>query len=271
MTRILTGICGAVVVLLALFGLETAWFFWFCAAIFLLATGELIRIVHQRASGAPTWPLFLTVPALAWLLARCLDPAHGDAPSWLPQAGFAAAVLLSVGVGLTVLFCRTPVEESLVAAGTLAFGTFYLAVPLASVAELHRRSPWALVLGLAIVWFGDAAALYVGRAVGRRKMAPVISPNKTWEGAAASLIAALVVTGLWSAYVLGRLDPWLLAAGGLTSIAGQAGDLFESMLKRGAGVKDSGNLLPGHGGILDRIDALLFGAPVLAVGFFLLP
>jgi len=275
MKRVLTGVVGATIVILALFGLDSRWFFWFCAAVFLVAVSELIRIARLLAPGAKFWPLYLMVPSIAFVLCLLFVDSGDLATSSFrgfgqAQPAFAIGVLLSVGVGLLILFGKTPVEQALLAAGGLAFGSFYLAVPLASVAELHRQSPKILLLGLAIVWVGDAAALYVGKAFGKRKMAPVVSPNKTWEGAAASLAGGLVVTAIWSYFALGNLEPLLLAVGAATSCAGQAGDLFESMLKRGAGVKDSGTLLPGHGGVLVRIDALLFGAPVLLLGWQIL-
>ncbi|HXE30499.1 MAG TPA: phosphatidate cytidylyltransferase, partial [Terriglobales bacterium] len=117
-----------------------------------------------------------------------------------------------------------------------------------------------LVFLLVVVWVGDTAALYAGRAWGRHRLAPRVSPGKSWEGAVASMIAAAAVgagVGAWQhAYIL---IPVAIAI----NIAAQVGDLAESALKRGAGVKDSGTLLPGHGGVLDRIDALLFAAPVL--------
>jgi phosphatidate cytidylyltransferase len=128
---------------------------------------------------------------------------------------------------------------------------------------------------LCVVWAGDTVAMYVGRSLGRHKLAPRLSPGKTWEGAVGSLAGSLLVTAglialanqlvrreiLILAYP-GPAWTWLLLAV-LVNIAAQAGDLAESALKRSAGVKDSGTLLPGHGGILDRIDALLIAAPVL--------
>ena len=275
MKRVLTGVLGAPVVVLALFGLDSRWFFWFCLPVFLLAASELARLIRSSAPQARAWPLFLTVPGIAFVLSRILAHEGSEAEAsvrWMSDTHhvFAVGVVLSVGVGLVILLGRTPVEQTLVAAGGLAFGSLYLAVPLASIVELHRLSPDILLLGLLIVWIGDAAALYAGKAFGRRKMAPVVSPNKTWEGAAASLAAGLLVTAIWSLWAHGRIEPLLLMVGAATSCAGQAGDLFESMLKRGAGVKDSGTLLPGHGGVLDRIDALLFGAPILFLGWQLL-
>ena len=155
----------------------------------------------------------------------------------------------------------------------------YVAWPLTLIPRiLLAEDGTALLLFLFLcVWCGDIAALYVGRAFGRRKLAPTLSPNKTWEGAIASVFGSLafgmglILLGDWldarnSAFT--RLHtswpPWhfvLLAIA--LNLAAQLGDLAESALKRGVGVKDSGTLLPGHGGVLDRIDALLFAAPVL--------
>jgi len=264
MTRVLTGLVGSLLVVWAVFGLSSAGFLFFCTLVFLLAVHEFQRLARHWTPGSPLWVLFLSVPATVLAITGTVD-----VDAWLgispPVLLWSVATAFSVGIGCLLLFTRTPVPEAFIAAGTLAFGTLYFAVPLASLGELHLRGPWVLLLGLAIVWLGDAAALYAGKAFGRRKLAPVVSPNKTWEGAIASFVMGLLVTLLWSWWRRGGIEPGWLLAGGLTSCAGQLGDLFESMLKRGAGVKDSGTLLPGHGGVLDRIDALLFGAPVLAL------
>ena len=110
----------------------------------------------------------------------------------------------------------------------------------------------------------------MGSRFGRHKMAPVISPKKSWEGAAAGFAIALIAAAVWSVARHGALRPGILALAALTAVAAQIGDLVESMIKRGAGVKDSGRVLPGHGGVLDRMDALLFAAPVLLLGVWLL-
>ena len=115
-------------------------------------------------------------------------------------------------------------------------------------------------------WICDACAYYGGRRWGRRKLAPTVSPNKTWEGTIAGFVGATAfgaAAGAWT--LLPQLGPWRGAlAGALVSSAGQLGDLVESLWKRGAGVKDSGVFLPGHGGVYDRVDSLLFAGPVLA-------
>ncbi len=123
-----------------------------------------------------------------------------------------------------------------------------------------------LLFTLLVVWFGDTAAYFIGRWVGRHKLAPEISPGKTWEGAIGNAAASLLI-GFAFAQTLHLDLAAMLGAAVVASVAGQSGDLFESMYKRAAGVKDSGALLPGHGGVLDRIDALIFAAP--AVWLFL--
>ena len=119
-------------------------------------------------------------------------------------------------------------------------------------------------MALVPVWAGDIAAIFAGRALGKRLLAPKVSPKKTVEGSVANLLAAVL-----AAWLLGRLlhvsDTRSLGAGLAVGLLGQAGDLFESWLKRRAGVKDSGVLLPGHGGVLDRLDSVLFAAPAVAL------
>jgi phosphatidate cytidylyltransferase len=131
-----------------------------------------------------------------------------------------------------------------------------------------RGLAWVLTVVLAI-WVGDSVALFAGRRFGRLKLAPTISPNKSREGAFGGIIASMVV-GAVSFQTFGLGDWWVgLVAGAAIGLAGQIGDLAESVLKRQAGVKDSGSVVPGHGGILDRIDALLFALPagfLMAVG-----
>ena len=120
------------------------------------------------------------------------------------------------------------------------------------------------MFGLMVNWVGDTGAFYVGRKFGRHKLAPSISPGKSWEGAAASVVTGVAFGMIYLPLTIRGTS--LLAAGLLAlaaNAAGQVGDLAESALKRGAGVKDSGNLLPGHGGLLDRVDSTMFALPVL--------
>jgi phosphatidate cytidylyltransferase len=178
----------------------------------------------------------------------------------------AAAAVVPLAFGTLALLSRSPLEAALRDLGLLAFGLPYFALPIISLTHLQGRDPWLLLLLLAIVWLGDGSAYYVGTWWGRHKLAPVVSPNKSWEGAVAGLLASLAAAIVWSLWRLGSIDLTLVALAAVTAVAAQLGDLVESMFKRVAGVKDSGNLLPGHGGLLDRVDALLFAAPVWHLG-----
>ena len=199
--------------------------------------------------------------------------------------GFAAAI--APFVFLTRAMRNEDLSSGYPAAAASVFAFTYIALPMGMLVQLRQQ--WAgafyLLYLLLVVWAGDIFAYFVGKSVGRHLMAPRISPKKTWEGAAASLVASVAVGWALFHYAL-PLSSALLRVGlierrdgifGLEqpamapiivltiilNIAAQLGDLVESLIKRGAGVKDSGGILPGHGGMLDRIDALLFAAPVL--------
>lgn len=185
--------------------------------------------------------------------------------------------MLSLGLLIYCTF-RSAVDEVMVDASSAIFTLIYSALTLTAVPALRAEGngPSLVVFLMCAVWAGDIAALYVGRTWGRRKLAPTLSPNKTWEGSLGSVAGSLLVTGLLLglAALLERVNLtrlsyrdeeiwyWLVLAV-VVNVAAQIGDLAESALKRSAGVKDSGNLVPGHGGVLDRIDALLLAAPVL--------
>jgi phosphatidate cytidylyltransferase len=150
----------------------------------------------------------------------------------------------------------------------LALGAFYVGLPVLALLLL-RTHPEGFAITLwtmAVVWAADSGAYFVGRAVGGPKLWPAISPNKTWSGAVGGVVAAVIFTVVYAwinaqmitGMTIILLSPWL-------AMLSQAGDLFESHLKRTAGVKDSGNVLPGHGGLLDRLDGLVPVAPVVAI------
>lgn len=265
MKRLLTAAIAVPVALAAIFRLP-AWAFFLLVLLLLEgAAYELVQIVRQRAPAAPWWLLLALLPPVATLLAWGLAP--GTAVDGFCALGL--GTLLTVGVGSGVLLARTPVAEAPFAVGTIAFALLYFAVPTAALSRLQHHDPWVLFLLLAIVWLGDTAAFYVGTACGRHKLAPRVSPKKSWEGAAAGLATSVVATAVWSLWRLGRLDGAILLIGAATALAAQAGDLVESLWKRAAGVKDSGGLLPGHGGLLDRMDAMLFAAPTLLLLLYL--
>jgi len=181
----------------------------------------------------------------------------------LPDTNAAFFVLIAILAMALALRCAE-LTEALPYAAALVLGVAYVFGALRSGVALRAISPYWLFFALSLNWVGDIAALYVGRMLGRHKLAAQVSPAKSWEGAIGSLVASLIYAALY----LPRWVPTipLMAGLGLTAIAnvaGQLGDLCESALKRGAGVKDSGTLLPGHGGWLDRIDSSLFAMPVV--------
>ena len=170
-----------------------------------------------------------------------------------------------LGIAVIALGIRRPLTELLPSISVSAAGLIFVVLPFSAVVRLHGvdvSGPRLLLFTVVLVWVGDTAAYFVGRGIGRWKMAPQISPNKTWEGAVANFLGALLVAAVFGYWT--RIQPaHMLAMGAVGSIAGQLGDFFESAWKRCGGVKDSGTILPGHGGMLDRIDALILAAPAV--------
>jgi phosphatidate cytidylyltransferase len=181
-------------------------------------------------------------------------------------ATFQAVLFLFVlGVAALTLWTRRPLVEALPAAGVSASALLMVAFPLTYAVRLHGLNfigPRLLLFALFITWAGDTVAYFVGRAIGKHPVAPDLSPKKTWEGAIAGLIGSLLVGAAFAKWLPATV-PQLLLMAAIGNLAGQAGDLLESAYKRSAGVKDSGGLLPGHGGVLDRIDALILTLPVV--------
>ena len=268
MQRLLTAAVATPVALAALFLLPPWGWFLVAAGVIEWAAFEYLQVVRPRAPQAPLAILLVLVP-----LAACAIGAALSSGGAVPQFGLlllGGPLVISVAIGTLLLLSRTPLEETIPALGILSFGLPYFALPIASLYLLRVADPWLVFLLMAIVWLGDSAAYYLGSRFGRHKMAPVISPKKSWEGAAAGFAIALLAAGVWCWCRLGRLDPGILAVSAATAVMAQIGDLVESMIKRGAGIKDSGSVLPGHGGMLDRMDAMLFAAPVLLFGLWLL-
>jgi phosphatidate cytidylyltransferase len=150
-------------------------------------------------------------------------------------------------------------------------GVVILTASITAMFYLWQLSPWWLLYVFLMVWCADSGAYFVGRKLGRRKMAPNVSPNKSMEGLAGGVVTGLLVVIAISVFKLqlsGTALVAFVALSAVTILASVLGDLFESMLKRRAGVKDSGTILPGHGGILDRIDSLLSATPIFALGFW---
>jgi phosphatidate cytidylyltransferase len=210
---------------------------------------------------------------------RGLAAAYGLAT--FRPVGYAAGLALLLAPPDFALFCLLVLLTLAAMSVALASGELRTALPRASVMtvgvlytfgawkfapSLHAISPYWLLFALVLNWAGDIAAYYFGRTFGRRKLAPSISPGKTWEGAIASLITAAVFGWFYITRLLPHVNPLYAVPIALAgNAAGQIGDLAESAIKRGAGVKDSGSLLPGHGGLLDRLDSTIFTLPVVYV------
>jgi phosphatidate cytidylyltransferase len=296
MKRVLTAAVLIPLVLLAVFRAPLWLFALLVAGVIVLALHEYLGIA-EAAGIKPFRRLTYTVgllPIALFLIFRLIetfDVRGRNSPGYPAAIPLFPALLiiplLSVIIfGIPLVF-RKDLRMGLASAAVSVFGTLYIADSL-SLLILLRSNPVKSVLILFVlfsVWAGDIAAYYVGRSIGKHKLAPLVSPNKSWEGAIAS-VAGSVGISLLVLYYVPQLSgyfilpreyrvegevlvfhrPWMWNAailGVLTNVAAQFGDLFESAIKRGAGVKDSGALLPGHGGVLDRIDALLFAIPVV--------
>ena len=179
---------------------------------------------------------------------------------------YGASLAIAFAASVAPLLARVAPAAALSAASSTVFGVLAIALPATAMCYLRFSSPRVVLLLLLLVWTCDSCAYYFGSRFGRHRLAPAVSPKKTWEGSIAGLIGATLfgaAAGTW--WFLPQLGAARGAlAGALASSAGQIGDLVESLWKRGAGVKDSGSFLPGHGGFYDRVDSLLFAGPVLA-------
>ena len=303
MKRVLTAVILISVVIMALFKAPLWLFTLLVLGVALLAAREYFDIVE--ATG------FRPMRGLGYIFLVCIfvsmyanvsgiefqaSVAYGR---WVPIIGQAVLFLLLASplILMSASLRRELLSQSLPDAAISLLLIPYVGLTLLALVLLRESvfGAFFLLYLMLVVWAGDIAALYVGRAIGRHKLAPRISPGKTWEGSIASAIAAVIialvlfhysrpifhwlaVAGLYHEPLLhngAAIDgndthPWLAHPPALLvvifalciNVAAQLGDLFESAIKRGAGTKDSGNLLPGHGGVLDRIDALLFALPV---------
>ncbi|HWE85797.1 MAG TPA: phosphatidate cytidylyltransferase [Terracidiphilus sp.] len=269
MKRVLTAVVLIPVVLVLVF-LPAHWqplFVAVTALVAALAAWEYLGLARDLGANPPRIAVVVAILLLFAAWWQWQDP-----DKFFPAYGILCIALL--------LYCTfaSPIQRVLPDATNSIFCLFYTGLTLIALPALREQSngPSLLVFLLCVVWAGDTAAFYVGRAWGRHKLAPSISPKKTWEGSIASVAGSvLVAAGLlalsellarWNSVALSYADEtwqyWLVLAV-ILNVAAQVGDLAESALKRSAGVKDSGDLLPGHGGILDRIDALLLAAPAL--------
>ncbi len=256
--RLLTALC-ALPVLTGLLVPELRWLFHLVLlAAALIGLTEFFRMPENRTERRLEWAGY----ALTAVLFTAVYLRH------IVLLPVILALWASIPLVCQLFAGSPPRPELVLSAGRSLLGAVWVCLPIALVLQIElfypRGNYWILFL-LLTVFVTDTGAFYCGRLFGRHKLYPAISPGKTWEGAVGGLVSSLLA-GAWFLKIL-ALEPLGVAALGLIaalSVAGQIGDLAESMVKRAYGVKDSGRLLPGHGGLLDRVDGVLFAAPVLA-------
>jgi len=285
--RVLTAVVLIPIVLLLVLRAPIPLLSLVAALVALLTVEELLKLAEAYGIRPLRWATYIFVALFFLVLA--INP--GNVTPLLSTAVFAGSAAFAAAIAafvfLVVGMRRGNLAEAFPAAAASVFAFGYIALPLGFLVQLRQQWQGAFLLLylLLVVWAGDIFAYFVGRSLGRHFMSPRISPKKTWEGALASFVASLAVgallynyalpisSALLNAHLIEKRDgffalekqplwPTLLLSAAI-NVAAQLGDLVESLLKRGAGVKDSGSILPGHGGMLDRIDALLFAAPVL--------
>ena len=279
MKRLITAaVLIPIVLVLVFLGPRWQWLFTLAVAAVAALSGWEYMALSRRCGANP--PRIATMVALLALFA-----VNFEWPDLTP------ALFGILGLALLV-YCTffKPVEETIADASASIFCLLYTGLTLIALPTLREQANGSSLVAflLCVVWSGDTAAYYAGRAWGRHKMAPSLSPSKTWEGAIASVAGSVLMAAALVGLATVMQEPsnsailsWLervfpsavlaypdeiwywLGLAATINVAGQVGDLAESALKRSAGVKDSGNLLPGHGGVLDRIDALLLAGPVL--------
>jgi len=173
-------------------------------------------------------------------------------------------ITMAALIALAMALRADDLAKSLPRASLLVLGVVYIFGCWRHAIFLREFQPHWLMFALLVNWAGDIGAYYVGRTFGKHLLAPRVSPRKTWEGAGASVVTSAVLGGAYlMKFVEGVTLPQVAAVAVLANVAGQMGDLAESAIKRGAGMKDSGAILPGHGGFLDRVDSTLFALPVV--------
>jgi phosphatidate cytidylyltransferase len=250
MTRLLSGVILGAAALAAIFYLPPLGVRLLACAVAALAAHEYLTILHRDGRPPRIWPVLLLVVAVCWWMSA---PGRGDLlPLILVMLAWAA---------LEVLWRGLTVERA--AAHFLA--PWYIGMPLGMLAAVHAvGGRMATLLLIATVVVSDSSQYYAGRMFGRRPLAPTISPKKTVEGAVGGVVCAMAFLMIAGTRLFPGASLVPLALVGIAVVVlGICGDLFESRLKRIAGVKDSSSLIPGHGGVLDRIDALLFATPPL--------
>jgi phosphatidate cytidylyltransferase len=284
--RVLTAVVLIPIVLLLILRAPVPVLAFVAGVVALLAIHELLKLAEGYNIRLLYKPTYVFVALFFLLIA--VSPEASSTPA-LSTSGFAFVAVCFAGfapfIFLAVAMRREELSSAFPAAMLAAFAFAYIGLPMASLVQLREQwqGSFFLLYLLLLVWAGDIFAYFIGKSLGTHRMSPRVSPKKTWEGAVASVVASVAVGMLMTHYAVpisrallhARLieqrdgvftEPALfpiIILSIVLNVAAQLGDLVESVIKRGAGVKDSGAILPGHGGMFDRIDALLFAAPVL--------
>jgi phosphatidate cytidylyltransferase len=256
-------------------------------AVALLTAGEFLKLTTHYSVQPMTIAtyIFIAVFFVFVILASSNRTPLVEATAMI--YGIALASAMAPFIFLTLAMRGPDLKVGYPSAAASSFAFVYIAIPMALLVGIRQQPAGAIwtIFTLLAVWAGDIFAYFVGKAIGKHHMSPDISPKKTWEGAVASILASVMIGTLWIHYapaissallrsglidrrdgMFGLEQPQLwpvILLSALVNLAAQLGDLVESLIKRGAGVKDSGTILPGHGGMLDRIDAMLFAVPVV--------
>lgn len=257
-------------------------------AVALLTIMEFLRLVEHYQVQPLRWPTFAYVALFFLFVMAATTSAVPLLETTAVMYGIIVSACFAPFVFLTFAMRRAEMATAYPAAAASTFAFAYIAVPMALLVQIRQQPAGAILViyTMLVVWAGDILAYFVGSLLGRHLMSPQISPKKTWEGAMASIVASVAVGVLWFQYasqISSALLRWglierrdgifssgqlvatssIILLSAILNVAAQLGDLVESLIKRGARVKDSGSILPGHGGMLDRIDALLFAVPVV--------
>jgi len=284
--RVLTAVVLIPLVLLLILRAPIEVLAFVAGVVALLAIRELLQLSEAYGSRPMHLPTYIFCGLLFFLIAF-----HPGTPDLMSTGAFTyfglAFCVLAPFVFLTLAMRKNDLASGFPAARVSVFAFVFIALPMACVVQLREQWQGAMMLLylLLLVWAGDIFAYFIGKPFGRHRMSPRISPHKTWEGSLASVAASVIVgvllfqgavplssqllrvglierkDGVFSASQFSLAQVIVISI--VLNVAAQLGDLVESLVKRGAGVKDSGAILPGHGGMLDRIDALLFAGPVL--------
>ena len=247
--RVASAVLLLPLLLLSIFYLPTPLFLILVSLILSIAVFEILPILELCGTQAYK-STYLLALALPWVWIYC------------PQQVSNYIIFVTLACMTWSIFCSRDLQRASLSASANLLAIVYLAIPISIAAQLQSQDRLQLLLVFATVWVGDIAAYLVGRKWGKHKFPSHLSPQKSIEGFTAGfLCSVLMIFMLGSLYFPDWSESYLIAVGTTLSLAGVMGDLFESLLKRGAKLKDSSSLIPGHGGILDRIDSLLFALP----------